>query len=238
MAVSNAEQSLIVALLKQSFGPQVALLAGYLAAYKPDGKFSITKNPEKGVLAGPEGNELTFKYIHTLRNKKQLNITFALHAEPIGKKGVKFLPEEYELQFVIKRSGFVGEQQFTQASTNGVRISTGKLRWFARYAVADLHDAEAYWELDFQHYLNNFESDLVKEVSTCTSKFKRKKSTADIKVTKQVNSENKLKQELFTQHGLVGNERREKLFAYLLKHCNYQLRLVETMFNEMVHIIE
>jgi hypothetical protein len=93
-------------------------------------------------------------------------------------------------------------------------------------------------DLDFEHCLKLFESSLATEVGTCTSKFKRKKTTADAKSIRHVNNETKLKQELFTIHNLVGNERREKLFTYLLKHCNQDLRLVERMFGEMVHIIE
>jgi hypothetical protein len=239
MTLSKAEESLLVCLLTQSFGDQVKILAGYLAAFRPDGKFSISKNPEKGALAGPEGNELVFKYLHTLRNKKEMNITFALHAPRVGKtiKNMLYHLAEYEMQLVIKRAGFVGEQQFMQSATNGVRISTGNLKWYFHYSLAEMKDVEAYWELDFQGYVTDFEKSLVKEVSSCTTKFKRKKTMATIAETRQLNSEGKLKEELFTTHNLVGNERREKLFTYLLKHCNHDLRMVARMFDEMVHII-
>ena len=238
MTMSKAEQSLLVCLLTQSFGEQVKILAGYLAAFRPDGKFSISKNPEKGALAGPDGNELVFKYLHTLRNKKEMNITFALHAQRVGRTLNSIIyRDEYEMQLVIKRAGFVGEQQFMQSATNGVRISTGSLKWYFHYSITDMNDPQAFWELDFQGYVTDFEKSLVKEVSNCTTKFKRKKTKASFAETRQLNSEGKLKEELFTVHNLVGNERREKLFTYLLKHCNHDLRMVAKMFDEMVHII-
>jgi len=239
MTMSKAEQSLLVCLLTQSFGEQVKILAGYLADFRPDGKFSIGKNPEKGALSGPDGNELVFKYLHTMRNKKEMNITFALHAPRLRPKALnlKYIHQEYEMQLVIKRAGFVGEQQFMQSATRGVRIATGNLKWFFHYSIAEMTDVDAYWELDFQNYVTDFEKSLVKEVSACTSKFKRKKTMAVTAETRQLNSEGKLKEELFTTHNLVGNERREKLFTYLLKHCNHDLRMVAKMFDEMVHII-
>jgi hypothetical protein len=227
--LTKAEETLLVELLTNPVHHEVKYLATQLAAIRPDGVFGSKVDHSSGAN---KTKELTFKYVKEIRGGRQLNITFALHSEPVGKPKLTGTYSTYELQFIVVRSGFVGEQQFTQKSTNGVRISPMKLKWFSMYEVDDRD------ELDFDHCLKLFESSLGAEVGVCTTKFKRKKTTAGTKSVRQVNNEAKLREELFTTHNLVGNERREKLFAYLLKHCNKDLRMVERMFGEMVHIIE
>jgi hypothetical protein len=226
--LTKAEESLLVSLLKEPAHDEVKYFATKLAELRPDGTFSTKVRPGKNKT-----KELTFKYVKDLRSDRQLNITFGLHSQPFGKPKTPGKYESYELQFIVVRSGFVGEQQFTQSSTNGVRISPAKLKWACTYAT-DQRDEF----VDFEFVLRQFESTLATEVGYCTTRFKRKKTTASTKQVKQVNNEAKLREELFVTHNFVVNERRDKLFTYLLKHCNRDLRLVERMFGEMVHIIE
>jgi hypothetical protein len=225
MALSKADQSLLVTLLTHPFSDQVKKLATQLAILQPDGKFATrTKSVATGQAA-----DLTFKYVKQLRGDKKLNITFALLSIPVGKPNSRGYVD-HELQFDMVRSGLVGEHQFTRATTNGVRIQTINLNWFVRYSLDDV-------DFDFEYYLNRFERELATEVQDCTKRLKTRKTVANIRISKQVNSENKLKEDLFNKHNLVGNAQREKLFTYLVKHCKHNIRLIEQMFDEMVHII-
>lgn len=226
MNLTDAESSLVQAILTGSFNTHIKRAAGKIAELRPDGAFSVVQN--KGMTEP----ELRFRYKLPYKKRgdgeKTAIFTVCVHAQ-------REKPNRgpWAVQLHYRRITLQDEPTITSDSTwDKGRLCDWKID---RAQCVVEEELEIDDEIDFM--LRKYELSVLKEAKASIIRIKSKADRAATRKDRTTDALETLRAELFDAHNLHGNERARKLFDYVVKGRETKLTEIKKQFQDMAHIV-
>jgi hypothetical protein len=223
--VTKAEQTLVRLLLTEPIKNELNFFASKLAGLRPEGSFYLAVNPST-----PKWQELRFKYSFTSARKKEVNVILALHVLPPPKQSNS---KDWACRLEFRQLKLNDNRAFrSDASRIELRsYMVDRAFGFTKAAMEDQVEL-------FEEIVDSFERAAAKQVIYETTRHIKRESNRKRAAIKKTIAAEALRQSLFTTYKLDQSLQAPKLFEYLQRHCNDDLKLIEQMFKEMAHIIQ